>query len=233
MGTNKRRYKRFAVDCIKISGKMLFANSVDIIDVSAGGISLKTDKRLNIGNEYTLKLEGDDDLISVKGTIVRSSLHESRKAANGDMVPIYSVAMKFNDVSHKKICELVKFMESHGEADMSPQVHWLSGLRFNIRFHVSESGKASLVCPESYIVKKISMGGMLIETDNAMPVDETLPMEISLSDRKKIIFLGRVASCISINRGGRNRHEIGIEFLNMPAERSKVLNDFISVFDQQ
>jgi c-di-GMP-binding flagellar brake protein YcgR len=233
MNTNKRRYKRYTVDCIKIAGRMLFANSVDIIDISAGGISLKTDRRLNMDGEYVLKLEGEDGLISLKGTVVRSSLHESRKADNGDLVPIYSVGMKFSNVSAEKTLELEKFIESYGEAGIPPQGHWRSGMRFNMRFTVSESGKASLVCPESYIVKKISLGGMLIETDNTMSVDDTLPMEIALPDEKKISFLGRIASCIQINEAAPDQHEIGIEFLNMPAKNSEILNDFISMLEQQ
>jgi len=69
MNTNKRRYKRFTIDRINVIGKMLFANSVDIIDISAGGISLKTDKRLNIGGDYVLKLKGKEGLISMKCTV--------------------------------------------------------------------------------------------------------------------------------------------------------------------
>jgi len=110
MNANKRRYKRFTISRINITGRMLFANSVDIIDISAGGISLKTDKRLDMGGDYTLKLEGKDGIIGVKCTVVRSSLHECRKADNGDLVPVYSVGMKFNNVSPEKIRELERII---------------------------------------------------------------------------------------------------------------------------
>ena len=51
-----RRYKRFSVDIFGINGKMMFANEVEIQDISIGGISIRVDRRLNMGSEYTLKV---------------------------------------------------------------------------------------------------------------------------------------------------------------------------------
>ena len=96
MEKNERRYKRFTIESMKVKGRIMFSKIVDIIDISLGGISLKADRRLNIGNEYILKFDEKGLHISIKATVVWASLHESVKSANGDLVPIYSVGMKFN-----------------------------------------------------------------------------------------------------------------------------------------
>jgi len=57
---NTRRQKRYKVDNTNISGTIIFASYLKINDISLGGISLTTEKRLTIGNEYALKLQGKD-----------------------------------------------------------------------------------------------------------------------------------------------------------------------------
>ncbi len=106
---SKRRYKRYKLDSMGINGKMVFATDVKILDISVGGVSLKADRRLDIGNEYVLKLENRDRLISVKGVVVWSSLSGTREGAGGEAVPIYTAGLKFTDSSPEKIEELLSF----------------------------------------------------------------------------------------------------------------------------
>ena len=55
---NKRRYKRFVVDILEINTRLTFARNVKILNISVGGVSLRVDKQLNIGSDYTLRIEG-------------------------------------------------------------------------------------------------------------------------------------------------------------------------------
>ena len=227
---NKRRHNRFAIDSMKIKGRIMLSKIVDIIDISLGGISLKTDRRLNIDNEYILKIEEKGLHFSVKASVVWASLHESRKSANGDLVPIYAVGMKFNDASNDKISELIKFIASPGqEKQVAAATRLAKDLRFHMRLRISDKGKAVLDCPEEYAIRTISMGGMLIETGNALPVEEKIPMEISLPENNSINFLARVVSCTPVTDKSPEAYAIGIEFLNMPSDHSKLLDGFISL----
>jgi hypothetical protein len=108
----KRRYRRFRVDIMEINGKMVFADNVTILDISAGGISLKADRRLNIGTEYTLKMEEEGKILAVKGNIVWSVLSETRQVPGGDIVPVYTAGMKFTDLSEEKSSEIINFTKS-------------------------------------------------------------------------------------------------------------------------
>jgi len=234
MENENRRFKRYSVDSVKIKGTMIFARTVDIIDISISGVSLKLDRRLNIGIDYPLKIEGNGICISVKGTVIWASLHESRKTTTGDLIPIYATGMKFNTISKEKITELIEFIKSHSKEKLDPDhVHRPSGMRFHMRFQVNASGETVLTCSESYAVKKISMGGMLIETGDILKVEEKLPMEISLPDHNVISFLGRIVSCILIKDREAKLYAIGVEFLNMPEDHRNKLEGFITMLPQE
>ena len=236
MENDKRRYKRFAIDFMKINGKMMFTSNVDIIDISVGGICLKADRRLNIGGEYLLKIQGKGNPIAVKAVVVWSSLQQTRKSPNGDLTPLYTVGMQYTDFSNDKIAELVAFIDAHSQEDqLSGKVHELSDkrpdMRFSMRFQITTSGKTILTCPEPYKLKKVSNGGMLIESSSPLASEQRLPMNVSLPGDIELSFLGRVASCIPITDIHPGRYAIGIEFVDMPKHDSEKLNEFILRLD--
>ena len=112
MMPDKRKYKRFKLNDREVNGKMVLATEVKVVDISISGISLKANRRLNIGSDYTLKLEGSKT-ISLRGTVVWCSLIETRKGTQGEMIPIYSAGMQFKDMSTERMTELQYFIESH------------------------------------------------------------------------------------------------------------------------
>ncbi len=83
---DKRRHKRFTVNVLEVNGNMMFATEVKVIDISIGGISLKANRRLNIGSDYALKLDGKNRVIALKGAVVWSSLRESKAGPDGNQV---------------------------------------------------------------------------------------------------------------------------------------------------
>ncbi len=111
----RRRHKRYRLDTTEINGRMVFATEVKILDISIGGVSLKADRRLNIGNEYVLKVENRDRFTSLKGVVVWSSLTGARDGAGGEVVPLYTAGMKFTGISAEKIKEVLAFIAYHSK----------------------------------------------------------------------------------------------------------------------
>ncbi|MBI5639500.1 MAG: PilZ domain-containing protein [Nitrospirae bacterium] len=222
-----RRHKRVPVDDIELTGKMMFATEVRVIDISVGGISLKADRRLNIGCEYSLKIEDSGRLITIKGIVVWSSMSGTRQGPKGDVIPIYTAGLKFTNVLSDRISELIHFIEDHkidGELR-------LSGLRFNI----DDPERAILNIPADYKVKEISLSGMLIESAQALEIDSRHPMEIFVPEDSQVKFTGRVASCLLIEKDGPEHFDIGIEFSDMhekDRERLKGLIRFLRSLDK-
>lgn len=213
---NKRQFPRFTVE--GIHGRMVFASQVEVLNLSLGGVAIRADRRLNIGAEYTLKLEVGDRIVAVRGLVVWSVLSGIRKV-KGENVPQYSAGLKFTDVLTDKLQALIEFID---ENKISEE-HRLGG----IRFQINAPGKAVLDSLESYRVRLISHSGMLIETERRFEVDRLYDMELQIPDREAIKFSGRVASCGEMEDEVPKRYKVGIEFKDMAAGDHERLQEFV------
>ena len=220
---NRRRFKRFTLKVLEIHGRMLAATEVKIIDISIGGVRLKANRRLNIGNEYALKFEAVDKTLSLKGVVVWSSLSDNMEGPHGGVVPVYTAGLKFTHISADKITQLLDFIEEHKKEE----VYRMGSSRLNVRFHINDPEKAILNYAASYKVKKISLGGMLIECVQALDVESRIPMELSLQDDKPLKFTGRIASCQVMEQGDPKQYDIGIEFLGLTTNDKEMLATFV------
>lgn len=219
---DNRRYKRFKLNVREINGKMILATEVKVIDISISGTALKVNRRLNIGSDYTLKLEGRKT-IAMRGTVVWCSLSGTRKVSQEEMTPIYSVGMQFKDMTTERVAELQNLIESH----RIEEVQVIGGIRRNIRFHIKDPDNALLMYPDDFNVKVISLGGMLIECVRNFEIENRVPMELFIHDNVPVTFVGRVASCRGIDKEGRKHYDIGIEFLDLTEKNREVLASLI------
>ncbi len=219
----KRRHKRYTLKVLEVTGRMILASEVEVIDISIGGISIKATNRLNIGEEYALTLEDMEKSISLKGSVVWSALSETRKGSQGEVIPIYKAGLEFRDIPVEKITEILNFVEAHKKEE----IYTLGSSRLNIRFHISDETTSFLNLPASCRVKKISLGGMLIECVMALEINSRIPMELFLHDERAVRFTGRVASCLSLDTGRRKSYDIGIEFLELSDRDMDVLKSFV------
>jgi len=78
--SNKRRHRRFSVDVMDIKGNAVFASEVVINDISIAGVSLITDRKLDMGMEYSLKILDNDLDLPIQGTVIWCMENESAGA---------------------------------------------------------------------------------------------------------------------------------------------------------
>jgi c-di-GMP-binding flagellar brake protein YcgR len=226
--TERRRYKRFKMEVVDITGKIMFANEVNIIDISVGGVSLKADRRLNIGHEYAIKMENLGRVLAVKGLVVWSVLSGNKEGARGDSIPLYTAGMKFMDVSDKKMEEITDFIEKYKQGAVMPiSPYGTSGLRQSVRIRINAQEKATVNFPENYKIKILSLGGMLVESERPMEVESRVFMEIYFPEDTSISFLGRIASCRLLQDEKVDFFHIGIEFIDMSQEYREKLQEFV------
>jgi Tfp pilus assembly protein PilZ len=212
---NKRRHPRFTVE--GLVGKVTSVAQVDVVNLSLSGVAIRAEQRLNIGREYTLRLELDESAMQVRGTVVWSTLSGLRPDPVGERRPQYSAGLRFNDVLNEKVLGIMKFIDAH----KIMHENRLGGLRFQI-----DTAGALLDSPETYRVRLISMSGMLIETSRELAVGTDHPMELLPDGRDPIAFTGRVAPYVKA-AGTPGRWEIGVEFVDMTAEHETILQGFI------
>ena len=227
---NTRRQKRYKVDSTNIRGTIVFASYLKINDISVGGISLTTEKRLTIGNEYALKLQGKDTQLTVKGTVMWSLLSESIADSIGNVIPIFKTGIQFIDLSTEQENEIIKFIEAHKkEPEEKIDVYSLSGNRLFVRFRLKEADKATLQEQDDYKVKNISLSGLLIESKHVLKLEDKINMQMALPDNKIISFLGRVVTCTMTKCVESESYDIGMEFIDIAEKDEKALKNFISL----
>ncbi|MBE0425861.1 MAG: PilZ domain-containing protein [Nitrospirae bacterium] len=228
----RRHYQRFSVDIMDIHGKILFASDVKILNISIGGILLKADKRLNIGRSYILKLENRGKNLTIQGTVVRCTLSESQRV-QGNIIPIYTAGMQFTNLSNEKMNEIADFIKDNfidyqNREVFKPDMFKMSGIRLHVRFHIDDPEKATVHYFDVYKVTKISLNGMLIESEEAVKVEDKLPMEMTLSENEILRFFGRISRCQPIKDTDPSRYEIGIEFIEISEQEKTRLKTFIN-----
>ncbi len=220
---DKRRHKRFKLDLMEINGKMILANRVDIIDISLGGVALKTDRRLNVGKEYFIKLGDKGKSIDVKGIIVRCELSKIEERSDGERVSIYTAGMMFKDVSPDTVAD---FLDSIGQ-DNKESMPVTDDRRLNVRFYITTPSERTLCFPAQFKVKEISLSGMLIQTEQALGIESMIPMGLSLKADNPVNFVGRVASCRMTETTAQAHYEIGVEFKDLTDKDRASLKTFI------
>ncbi len=231
---DKRSHKRFTVEGMEISGKMLFANEVNVLDISTSGISLKADRRLEIGREYSLKLGYADKILALNGVVMWSILNELRKISADEIAPLYQAGLKFTDISTDKLNELIDFITFHKQSDYELEVlNTANGQRLGTRVHIDPTPKPILQFPLTYTLKKLSLSGMLVESEHELALESRLPMEISLPGNESISCTGRVAYCVKADTEDVVLYSIGIEFMDMPDEDKDRLEKFIKALDER
>jgi len=230
----KRHYQRFSMDFIDIHGRILFSTHIRVLNISIGGISFSTDRLLATGGVYVLKLESKGSTLYLEGTIVWSKLNENSRE-DGNLIRTYTVGMKFLHDSDTQRRELEKFIKGNyiGYQRIESFAPVISGIRIHVRFYINNPDKATIDCAEHYKVKRISLSGMLIESVNALQIEDRVPMQMTLSEKKDIAFWGRIVTCQVIQTTEPPRYELGIEFIDISETDSTILKEFIASLENK
>lgn len=110
---NKRRYKRLNIENLNMNctnDKMAPANYIKIIDMSLDGLSIETDRKLDVGEEYILHLGYEGRTLSITGSITWSTVKHSESTNEGDACHIYRSGMRLT-ISTDEMLEFIKFIK--------------------------------------------------------------------------------------------------------------------------
>jgi hypothetical protein len=229
---DRRAHQRFNIDVLAIHGKSAYAKVARILDMSVSGILLETDGRLNAGDICIIKMEGRGRVVNIKCVVVWYLLDRRIATLRGDLISIYKAGLKYMNMSEEKMKEIMAFIERHKQnVDKQRDMFALSGLRLHMRFQIETPKKAVLICGQSYRVRNISLGGMLIESEDALEIGKKLSLQISRSDVKSIKVMGRVVSCIAMDESDQAHYNIGIEFLSITETDREKLKEFICLIE--
>ena len=220
-----RRYTRFLIEGMEVQCRMFFTTEVTILNMSFGGVAISLSKRLNMGQRYTLNIESENNTMSLEGVVVWEKMTDARRDVKGKKLPIYEAGIRFDEVLTLKGADLLNFMNKN-MSDKAIKTR-VQGLRVNI---IPPEKTVILDDRDSYSVKMIGLGGMLIESKEKLDVDSRFPMEMSFpEDMTPIKFVGRTAYCVEIPGKAPLRYDTGIEFIKMNEKDRERLKEFIDI----
>jgi hypothetical protein len=224
---DKRRHKRFLVEEIKILSETRESTEIHLLDIGIGGACIKSTQRLKMNHDYRLTLESEGAQTSIICTVMWEDFADTVKDIEGEYIPMYAYGVKFKNLDRGKWDEVRNTL---GDLFIPSEERYSDERRVSgIRFKFYEEQAAQLNYHERYIVKKISYGGMLIESKNKAELESTHTMELILpGDSHPIEFLGRIASCEEIPDKEERSFEIGIEFREMQDYERERLVKFVS-----
>ena len=218
-----RKHKRVLSKGKDIHCRVQFATEVRLINISSTGASLRLNKQLNMGQEYSINIKRAKNSITIKGTVIWAKLIASEKNEVGDLIPVYKVGIKFNNIMTEKGGEIISFITKN--LVPSELQSRLSGIRVDI----SGSPHDTLINNHKHFsVLKISLGGMLLQTDSQMKPGDSCWMELNFPESERPLkFLGKVANSSEITGEKQGLYETGMEIIKISDEDRAMLNDII------
>jgi hypothetical protein len=220
--TKIRRFTRYSVEGMGMHAHAFFSEEVSLYDVSVNGACIHTTKDLRIGGKYLINIRDGKRSPYIKCRAVwRREGISDVNAQQG-----YMAGLQFQGIAPDELVRLKDFMRTDGVPDEKrvSDDYEPSPLRFMI---VSNK-KATLKLPTMLNVRKISLGGMLIESDSALGLEGRYPVKLPLPrESAAITCQARIASVIPQSGSSKPRFDIGIEFLCMEDADKARLDSFI------
>lgn len=215
--TEQRKYPRYEV--AGLGGHLVVPIHIRAINVSLGGMALETNSYLQFGRAYTLKLEEGEQSLALTGTVAWCSLRKTTKSPDGDFLPVYRAGLKFEALSSERSRDLWDLIRSHALVEIEDSVLG--------RFRVDLPAEAHMGSSYDFAVRKLSLSGLLIETDYEPDLNASFDLQIRLGSRR----WGTRARVASIPRAGRKSAgvltQVGLEFCKLDPGRVSQLRSFI------
>src|SRR4030043_1964313 len=217
----ERRHKRYIVDGIQ--GNVLYPADLEILNISIEGAAIETTKWLDLNREYTLKVKSKDIVLNLRGRIVWAVLTSKEKKGSGEVIPVYRAGVRFTDTLSEKTTRLINFIEEN-------KIRTLEKRLVGVRFKIANTQNVQIDYPYKYEVKKMSLSGMLVETEYALDLNSNYDMELFLNENV-LNILGRVAYCEKFDSNDVIKYNIGMEFVGMSDNDRGILKEFLTTLE--
>jgi len=221
---NQRKHKRFRLRLINIESKVNLVGKTDVVDLSPGGVLLRTEGKLAIGRECSILFGHRGMQYPVKGLVVRSELSGIDERSGNKSVTRYLVGIVFKDESAGKVKDFLDSIEQSKKVEMPATANW----RFrDVQFNLTTPNEKVLEFPAQFTIQDISKSGVIIHTEQQLNKDCVILLELSLNAAAPVSFMGRIVSCRAWRDRGQGGYAVGVEFTELSDSALEVLLQFM------
>jgi hypothetical protein len=124
--SEKRQNHRYLINEKEIEAMIGASHEAKVVDISAGGISFKTEEKLDHDKQYIIQLRSGDRSLTLKGAVRWISLNEYKKLCSRgelhpilrkELIPVYTLGMQFTDFHGNTQDEVMRFLDGLTKID--------------------------------------------------------------------------------------------------------------------
>lgn len=215
MGREARRFRRY--DVAEVRGSLLLSLDARILNMSLTGMAIETGSVLKVGGDYWLRLAQQDGLpLRFKTNVKWCRLVRNERDAAGEVRAVYQAGLDFRDGLDDNARQVLSFLEQHIVVELDRR---LTG-----RFGLAHPRAAALAVRHDFEVRRLSLGGMLVETVWDPAPDTTVELEVH-TGKTVVRTRGKVRSVLPAigSPGGPPTFAVGLEFLGLAPEDQRSL----------
>ena len=215
MVRDQRRHQRY--DVTDVRGFLLLSLDARILNMSLTGMAIETGSVLKVGGDYWLRVpqEGGEPL-RLEASVKWCQLVRNERDATGQMGAVYQAGLDFRDSLDDNARQVLAFLEKHKVIEVDRR---LTG-----RFNLAHGQRAAITVQHDFEVRRLSLGGMLVETawDPAFDAEVELELETGQATVKT---RGKVRSVLpgAGDPGGPPVFAVGLQFLDLSAEDERAV----------
>ena len=214
----RRRFPRYEV--VGLGGRLVVPMEVRVVNLSLGGMALETNDYLQFGRQYSVNLDNGGRRITLVATVAWCKLRRTKKNRSGDVVPVYRAGLRFQVLSGERLHELWEIIRSHAVVEVDDSVFG--------RFAPEQAKVVELDSDYGFSVRKLSLSGMLIETDFVPELESRLPLEVLLPE-SRWEAMARVASVPNLGRRSIGEPtQVGVEFCGLDLRSRSELRAYLA-----
>lgn len=214
---SRRRYPRYEV--VGLGGNLVVPMEVRVLNLSLGGMAVETHDYLRFGRQYSVNLDHEGRRVTLVATVAWCKLKGTRRQSSGEVAPVYRAGLRFQVLSGERLQELWKIIRGHAVVEVDDSVFG--------RFAPEQPKVVELDSDYRFSVRKLSLSGMLIETDFVPELDSLLPLEVLLPE-SRWEAVARVASVPNLGRRSIGEPtQVGVEFCGLDRRRRSELRSYL------
>src|SRR4051794_31812080 len=157
----QRRHHRYDVDGVQ--GSLLYSLDARILNMSLTGMAIETTSLLRTGSQYWLRVASGDGQFRFRADVRWCHLVRNERDASGEMRAVFHAGIDFREILDQHAREVLDFLQRHIVVEVDRR---LTG-----RFQLASPQRAALSVRHTFDVRRLSLGGMLVETVWDPPVD--------------------------------------------------------------
>lgn len=196
-----------------VRGNVLFAYECRILNLSERGLAVRTHAALAPGRSYAVKIQHEERLIPLAGTVAWCRLQGTEKNEQGETVAVYAAGIELGGQVSELASEILPLLEKRGVALLERR---LVG-------HLAPRGAVTPVTEAPAAVREVSRTGMVVEAPLVAQRSDLLDLRLEL-DGEVLTVTVRVARVRSLGeREVKGWTELTVEYAEMsPADRDRL-----------